>query len=343
MKAYQPNQLGRSVVRFFQEYLPTLRGMSKHTIKSYRDGMILFLGFAADDCGRPIESLDVADISADRIGRFLAFLEAKRGNSITTRNNRLATLHTFVRFLVAENPEHLLALQQVLSIPFKRGDRAKPMDYLETSEIDILLSTIDRTTEAGRRDYALFCLMFNTGARVQEIVSLLVKDLRLIAPHQVRLIGKGNKVRVCPIWPRTAKLLDELIRTTHGASENLAERPVFLNAHRVAITRFGVHYLLQKYVKASATNAPTLADKRIHPHSVRHSTAIHLLKAGVDFATISQLLGHASLNTTMRYARADIDMKRQALAQVFPEILAPTKGPAYVFQTTGLTEWLRRL
>lgn len=343
MKAYQPTMLGRSIVRFFQEYLPTLRGMSQHTIRSYRDGMILFLGFAAKDCGRPIEALELADITADRVGRFLAFLETERENSIATRNARLAALHTFARFLVAENPEHMVTLQQVLGIPFKRGARAAPIEYLEKAEIEALLAGIDQKTPAGRRDYAMFSLMFNTGARVQEILNLRVRDIRLDPPCQIRLVGKGNKIRLCPIWSRTAQLLKNLIRSQQREGEDPADQPVFLNGRGASMTRFGVRYLLRKYIAAGALTVPTLADKQIHPHSLRHTTAIHLLKAGVDFATISQWLGHAGLNTTMRYARADIDLKRQALAQVFPEILAPPKGGAFVFHGDDITGWLRRL
>jgi integrase/recombinase XerD len=217
-----------------------------------------------------------------------------------------------------------------------------PIEYLEKTEIEVLLAGISRATPCGQRDYAMFSLMFNTGARVQEILNLRVRDVRLEPPHQVRLLGKGNKVRICPIWPRTARLLKDLIQS-RGAPENLADQPVFLNSRGLAMTRFGVRYLLQKYVAAGVKEAPTLADKRIHPHSIRHTTAVFLLKAGVDFATISQWLGHASLNTTMRYARADIELKRQALAQVFPQILAPPKGGAFVFHGNDLTGWLRRL
>lgn len=343
MKAYQPTGLGRSIVRFFQEYLPALRGMSRHTIRSYRDGMILFLGFAAADCGRPVEALELADITADRVGRFLASLEIERKNSITTRNARLASLHTFARFLVAENPEHMVALQQVLGIPFKRGARAEPIEYLEKTEIEVLLAGIDRKTPAGRRDYAMFSLMFNTGARVQEILDLRVRDVRFEPPCQVRLSGKGKKIRLCPIWPRTAQLLKDLIERQQTGQGDAADQPIFLNRRGGPMTRFGVWYLLRKYVAAGNAAAPTLAGKHIHPHSLRHTTAIHLLKAGVDFATISHWLGHASPSTTMRYARADIDLKRQALAQVFPEMLAPPKGGAFVFHGDNITTWLRRL
>jgi integrase/recombinase XerD len=342
MRSYQPTRLGRCIIHFFQEYLPSLRGMSRHTIESYRDGIVLFLKFAAKDRGRRVEALDIDDVTADRVGRFLAFLETERGNGIATRNARLATIHTFARFLIAENPDHMATLQQVLSLPFKRGARSAPIEYLEKTEIEVLLAGIDRTTSAGQRDYAMFCLMFNTGARVQEILNLRIRDVRFESPNQVRLLGKGNKVRLCPIWPRTARLLKDLIRS-RGAAENLADQPVFLNSRGLAMTRFGVRYLLHKYVVAGVKEAPTLADKRIHPHSIRHTTAVSLLKAGVDFATISQWLGHASLDTTMRYARADIDLKRQALAQVFPEILAPPQGGAFVFNGDDLTGWLRRL
>jgi len=343
MKRYQPTGLGRCLVRFFQEYLPSLRGMSLNTIHSYRDGLVLFLQFATKDTAHPVEALEIADITADLVVRFLKFLEVERNNGIATRNARLAAIHTFVRFMIAGHPEHMEGLQQVLGLPFKRGARMIPVEYLEKAEIEVLLASIDRATPSGQRDYTMFSLMFNTGARVQEILSLRVQDVRLEPPYQVRLMGKGNKVRLCPIWPRTARLLRDLIQDQHAKIEKPTDQPIFINRQGSGMTRFGVRYLLRKYVAAGAKKIPALAEKRIHPHSLRHTTAIHLLKAGVDFATISQWLGHASLNTTMRYARADIDMKRQALAQVFPEVLAPPKGGAFVFHSSDLTSWLRRL
>lgn len=343
MKPRPPTELGRCLMRFFQEYLPVLRGVSLHTIHSYRDALVLLLQFTARDTKRPIESLDLTALNADRVGRFLKTLENERGNGIATRNARLAAIHTFARFIIAEHPEHLATLQQVLGIPFKRGAREAPIEYLEKTEIEVLLTCIDRTRWSGQRDYALFALMFNTGARVQEILNLRIRDLRLESPYQVRLQGKGNKVRLCPIWPRTAQLLRDLIGKQRTGDQDAADQPVFTNRHGTALSRFGVRYLLRKYVAAGSKKISTLADKRIHPHSLRHTTAVHLLKAGVDFATISHWLGHASLNTTMRYARADLDLKRQALAQVFPEILAPPKGGAYLFTGANLTRWLRHL
>ncbi len=342
MTQQQSTALGKSVARFFQDYLPHLRGMSPHTIKSYRDTMVLFLRFVGAKSGGSIESLDVGDINADRLGDFLTSLEKERGNSIATRNARLAAMHSFARFLIAEHPEHMDALQQIVGLPFKRGGRAAPVEYLEEGEIKGVLESIDRDTASGRRDYALFSLMFNTGARVQEILDLRVCDLRLVSPCQVRLHGKGKKIRLCPIWRRTAQLLQNLI-DTHPPSDNPAEQRVFLNGRGTPLTRFGVRYLLRKYVDLAAKEAPTLADKKLHPHSLRHSTAIHLLKAGVDVATISQWLGHSGLNVTMRYARADIDMKRQALEQVFPNMAPSENNRPIAGHDAGLLAWLGSL
>jgi integrase/recombinase XerD len=337
----RPNDLGRSLVRFFQEYLPTLRGMSPHTIHSYRDALLLLLRFLSTSRRCGIEQLDLVVLTADSVGRFLNTLERERHNSIVTRNARLAAIHTFARFLATEYPEHLASLQAILGIPFKRGARTAPIEYLEQNEVKALLKAPDRSTRAGRRDHALFALMFNTGARVQELLNLRLCDVRLQAPYQIRLAGKGNRARICPIWPQTAKLLQQLKKDRHCDNEEIA--PLFVNSRGSQLTRFGVRYLLRAYLTLASTEVSTLGKKRIHPHSLRHTTAIHLLKAGVDFATISQWLGHVSLTTTMRYARADIDMKRQALLQVFPDVLAQASGDRRTFERLSITEWMKRL
>lgn len=260
---------------------------------------------------------------------------------IATRNARLAAIHTFAKFLATERPEHLAAAQAILGIPFKRGARSAPIEYLEQDEVEALLSAIDRTTAAGRRDYALFSLMFNTGARVQEVLDLRLCDLRVQRPCQVRLQGKGNKVRVCPIWPQTARLLQRLVEERPSPLD--ATTALFVNNRGDKLTRFGVHYLLRKHLAEAGTIVPTLREKRIHPHSLRHTTALSLLKSGVDFPTISQWLGHASLDTTMRYAKSDIDMKRQALLQVFPDILTTVPTDRGTFERLPIVDWLKRL
>jgi integrase/recombinase XerD len=335
------DELGRSLVRFFQDYLPTLRGMSRHTIHSYRDTLVLLLRFlsAKRHCG--IERLDLAAITAESVGQFLTSLERDRHNGIATRNARLAAIHTFARFLASEHPDNLAAAQAILGIPFKRGARSAPIEYLEQDEVEALLNVVDRTTTAGRRDYALFSLMFNTGARVQEVLDLRLCDLRVQRPCQVRLQGKGNKVRVCPIWPQTARLLQRLVEERPSPLD--ANAALFLNNRGDKLTRFGVHYLLRKHLVAAGTIVPTLREKRIHPHSLRHTTALSLLKSGVDFPTISQWLGHASLDTTMRYAKSDINMKRQALLQVFPDILTTAPAGRGTFERLPIVDWLKRL
>lgn len=337
-----PTALGRELVRFFEDFLPVQRGVSPHTLRSYRDAVLLLLQFAARDARRPLERLDIPDLSAERVTRFLAALEAERHNSIATRNARLGTIHVLARFLASRHPEQLGTLQRVIGIPFKRGAVEAPIEYLERSEIDALLKSIDRSTPNGRRDYALFALMFNTGARVQEVLDLRAADIRFESPAQVRLTGKGHKTRLCPLWPATARLLRDLI-AEHSAAGTDSTATLFVNARGRPLSRYGVRYLLKRYVAKASVTAPTLRGKQLHPHSLRHSTAVALLKAGIDFATISQWLGHAGLNTTMRYARADLDLKRQAIAQVFPDAIAPPAGGRLLIDGSDLAGWLRRL
>lgn len=336
-----PNTLSHCIVRFFQEYLPTLRGMSTHTIHSYRDALVLYLRFTASDHKRRIEQLSFDDITAEGVGRFLAFLERDRGNSVTTRNTRLAALHTFARFAAGELPERLVELQRILCIPFKRGTRRGPVEYLEETEVEALLHIPSGASNAEQRDHALFALMFNTGARVQEVLDLTLGDLRLDPPYQVRLRGKGGKTRTCPIWAQTAKKLRRLIEQSPSPLDQ--DSPLFTNRRGTKLTRFGVRYLLKKRIEACTDTVPTLRDKHIHPHSLRHTTAIHLLKAGVDFVTISQWLGHATLNTTMDYARADMDTKRQALLQVFPDVLPAPRAGHIASEHLDVINWMRRL
>lgn len=185
--------------------------------------------------------------------------------------------------------------------------------------------------------------MFNTGARVQEVLDLCLQDLRLETPAQVRLHGKGNKTRLCPIWPTTVRLLREWLAESPVRQGDPQGALLFSNARGGPLTRFGVRYLMRLQAEVAAATAPTLREKRIHPHTMRHSTAVAPLKAGVDFATISQWLGHAGLETTMRYARADIELKRQALAQVFPNAVTPPRGGRFVPDGRDLAGWLRRM
>ncbi|MGH8256358.1 MAG: tyrosine-type recombinase/integrase [Steroidobacteraceae bacterium] len=343
MSRSTPTALGRDLVTFFDDFLPAQRGLSPHTIRSYRDALLLLLRFSARDRRCTVDRLDIADFTVERVTRFLASLEAERHNGIATRNARLGAIHVFARYLAGQRPEHLGSLQRIIGMPFKRGAIEAPIEYLDSTELDALLKHINRSTELGRRDYALFAFMFNTGARVQEALNVRLADIRLDAPTQVRLFGKGRKTRVCPLWPATARLLRDLIAGRGSVQDGSVSPLVFNNARGEPLTRYGVRYLLRRYVQKAAQAAPSLTSKNLHPHSIRHSTAVALLKSGVDFATISQWLGHAGLNTTMRYARADLDLKRKALAQVFPDAVAPPPGGRLLIDSSDLAGWLRRI
>ena len=269
MKASTPPVLPSALKRFLGEYLPRQRAYSPHTILSYRDSLKLLLQFVAGK-KRSVADLTVSDLSPASITAFLNHLEAKRRNGATTRNVRLAAVHSFFRFLGAEYPEHLEQTHRVLSIPFKRVVQ-RSVDYLEAEELRAVLSGIDRSTAAGRRDYALLLLLFNTGARVQEIVSLKSTDLHLTPPPSVKLMGKGRRERFCPLWPETVRLLRQHLAETGFDPQE--PQPLFRNHRGGALTRFGIRFVLHRYVQRAAQTQLSLQRKRIHPHSVRHYAA----------------------------------------------------------------------
>jgi len=315
MRTTRPDTLGKTLHAFFQEYLPRLRGTSPHTVLSYRDSLKLLLGFLAQATGKAVADLDVADVDAAKILAFLDSLETDRGNGVGTRNVRLAAIHTLFRYLAAGHPEYVEQCQRILNIPFKRAACAT-IEYLEFEEMAAVLQAVDRSDAYGLRDYALLSLMFNTGARAQEMSDLKATDLQLLKPLSVRIYGKGKKERICPLWPQTASVVRD-----HVAAQGIDLRkpvPVFTNHLGGTLTRFGVRYILAKYVRMAANTMPSLKRKKLHPHSVRHSTALYLLKSGVDIATVSHWLGHRSVNTTNKYAEIDLDMKRQALENAQP-------------------------
>ena len=333
----QPNALARTLRQFFSDYLPRLRGLSRHTIDSYRYSLILLLRFIATCRSRSVAELDLADLDVEDVIAFLDYLEQERHNTVATRNVRLAALHAFFRYVAINEPEQLARSQRILQLPFKRADQ-RTIDYFEYEELQAVLAAVDRTTAMGRRDYALLATMFNTGGRVQEIVDLRACDLQLERPFQVRLFGKGQKERFCPLWPQTALLLRELCRERQLDLRTAS--PLFVNHRGQPLSRFGVGYILDKYLKRAQTSVTTLRGKRLHPHSMRHSTAVHLLKSGVDLSTIGQWLGHDSLNTTNKYVTIDLDLKRQALAQADSPATEPLTNWRH---DATILEWLEAL
>jgi site-specific recombinase XerD len=324
---------------FFADHLPRIRGVSRHTIHSYRDSLKLLLRHIASRQERSVVQLDLRDIEADDVLAFLDHLERERGNTVATRNVRLAALHSFFRYVAGNDPQQLERSQRILAIPFKLHPQ-RPIDYLEYDEIRSVLATVERSTRNGLRDYALLATMFNTGGRVQELLDVRAHDLQLVKPYQIRLFGKGQKERLCPLWPQTAQVLWDLC--AEFQLDLRAAVPVFLNHRGRPLTRFGVRYILAKYLQRAIATTPTLAKKRLHPHSMRHSTAIYLLKSNVDLSTISHWLGHTSINTTNKYAIVDLDMKRHALTQVEP-IEKECTTPAGWRHNATILEWLESL
>jgi len=334
-------ELARCLTGFFGDHLVLQRGASRHTVLGYRDAVKLFLQFAAARAHCTVPDLTWADLDVETVLAFLEALERDRHNSVATRNHRRAALHAFFRYVGAMAPDQVERCRRILAIPAKRGP-ARAVDYLERGEVEGLLAHVDRTTARGRRDYALLAFLYNTGARVQEALDLRAAALQLDRPYQVRLLGKGRKERVCPLWPQTAALLRSLL-AERGIAPH-ADAPVFVNHFGQPLTRYGVRHLLARYAAlAAARGNPGLARKRVHPHTLRHSCAVHLLQAGVDLNLIRSWLGHVSLQTTHRYAEIDLAMKRQALDQV-PPLGTPGGRPTPRWhQNESILAWLEKL
>jgi len=334
-----PTSLAKLLQTFLTEYLPMQRNVSPHTVRSYRDVMTLLLRFCRDRKGLAIERLRIEQLGAELIIEFLDFLEADRGCSIRTRNQRLAALHAFMRYLQVEAPEHILHCQRVLAIPFKQYDRSA-LHYLTAEQVRAILSQPDLRTPIGRRDLVLLSVLYDTGARVQEVIDLTMRDVRLEAPPQLHLTGKGRKTRVVPLMPNTVALLADHM-CEHGLDQpNYLDSPVFANRHRQRFTRMGIRRVIQKYVTIARPACPHLPEQ-ISPHTFRHSKAMHLLQAGIPLVIIRDFLGHADIATSEIYARADLDMKRRALEQIAVPA-APRPLPSWQDDSELLT-WLRAL
>ena len=278
MKACKSSTLALKLQGFFSDYLPCQRALSPHTLLSYRDSLKLLLKFVAGKKGDPSQ-LAVEDLTVERITAFLQSLETRRHNRVSTRNVRLSAIHSFFRYLGGECPEHLAQARRILAIPFKRTG-SREIAYLDFEEIQAVFQAVEVGRRNGNRDLALLSLMFNTGARVSEIVGLQTEDLRLSAPFSVLLRGKGRKERTCPLWPETARLLQALV--DQRADPAAQPAPVFLNAHGDRLTRFGIRAILNKYVTAAAQNRPSLRSKRLHPHSVRHYLPFRTMSCNGD-------------------------------------------------------------
>ena len=298
--------LGPWVRRFLLEHLVAERNLARNTQRSYRDALVLLIPFVADQLHQSVDRLEVVNVSADVVRLFLTDLEQSRKCSIASRNQRWAAIHALARFVGEHSPEHIAWCGQLRSIPFKKASKTV-IPYLDKPEMDALLRAPDRQTAQGRRDHALLLFLYNAGARAQEAAQLLISELDLVG-CSVKIRGKGGKERHCPLWPSTIEELKPLIVNRSPAA------CVFLNRCARPMTRFGIYALVERYVRSIQDQMPSLAAKRVSPHSIRHTTATHLLRAGVDINTVRAWLGHVSLDTTNIYAEIDLDMKARALA-----------------------------
>jgi site-specific recombinase XerD len=296
---------------FFLRRLVKERRVSAHTIASYRDTFELLLGFAEKRTGQTPSALTLQDLDAPMVLAFLDHLETERGNSPRTRNLRLTAIRSFLRYASVREPTALPVAQRVLAIPAKRFDRPA-LDYLSRSEVEALLDAPDRSTWSGQRDTVLLAVLYNTGARVSEITGLRVADVLLDRASALHLHGKGRKERVIPLWKSTAAHLRKwLPRVDRGP-----EAPVFPNRAGNRLSRSGVEHRLRVALASASRRCPSLATRRISPHTLRHTTAMHLLQSGADLTVIALWLGHEDTSTTHLYVEADLAMKEAALRRV---------------------------
>jgi integrase/recombinase XerD len=301
----------RLLQEFFLRRLVAERGASKQTIASYRYAFELLLGFAEQRCGRPPSSLTLRDLDAPLILAFLDHLETERGNSARSRNARLTAIRSFMHYASTRDPACLPVVQRVLAIPAKRFDRPI-LGFLSRDEVAAVLDAPDRSTWSGHRDAVLFATLYNTGARVSEITGLRMEDLLLDRQTSLLLHGKGRKERVIPLWRSTVMQL----RAWLTQIDQRPESPVFPNRAGSPLSRSGVHQRLQRAVAEAAKHCPSLLGRSISPHTMRHTTAMHLLQSGVDLTVIALWLGHEDPSTTHQYLEADLAMKEAALGRV---------------------------
>ena len=321
---------------FFHDWLMDQCNTSRHTVLAYRDAWRLFLRFVAAHVHRPVAHLELTHLTATEALAFLTYLEEERHVTIATRNCRLAALRSFFAFIAARDPLAAAQCAAVLRIPTKRSPR-RDVCYLDVEEVAAILAQPDRSTLEGQRDHALLACLYNTGARIQEALDLCPQAIHFDAPAHVRLLGKGQKERLCPLWPETADLRAALLRR----QPRLPQEPLFVNRYGQPLGAAGVRYKLQRYAQEAANQVPSLATKRVTPHVFRHTTAVHLVAAGVDVTVIRSWLGHAHLDTTNRYAQATLETKRAALEQLAPN--AHTAPPPPWKQDDALLTWLESL
>jgi site-specific recombinase XerD len=330
------NSLAALLHAFFHEWMGKQRNLSRHTVFSYRDTWKLLLRFTSERKRREIARLSLADLQASDVIAFLEHLEKNRKASVGTRNCRLAAIHSFFGFVAHREPLAIAQCAEIARIPVKKRSRPA-MCYMDAEEIAAILREPDRMSLEGQRDHALLAFLYNTGARIQEALDVCPQAIRFECPAQVELLGKGRKTRICPLWPETVDVLKALMKRQPRPEGE----PIFVNRYGQPLGAAGVRFKLKQYVGAAARHVPSLARKRVTPHTWRHSVGVQLVAAGVDVTVIRNWLGHARLDTTNHYARANLETKRRALEQVDP-MTKPGRPPRWRRDPELLT-WLDSL
>jgi site-specific recombinase XerD len=331
--------VGSIVYGFFADYLRQQKGLRPSSIRSYRDTLRLFLIHAAAASKRGVGKLRFEDLGFERVLAFLRDIEQQRGNAVATRNQRLAALHTFYDYLGRQAPEMLHVCSQVAAIPRKRTPPPETR-FMTQIEVQALFDRLDDHGRLALRDRALLLFLYNTGARVTEAVGLRVGHLALDHPPQVRLLGKGGKWRSCPLWERTAEVLGQLLDRRQAID---VDAPVFVAANGQPMTRFGVYKRVRRLAADLSTEAAASPKRQITPHVLRHTTAVHLLEAGVEVNVIRGWLGHVSLTTTNRYAEITLRMKAEALTLCEPPVSAAPPRRRGWHDDAALMDWLSAL
>lgn len=333
----QPTNFSKSLTDFLTKYLSLERGASSNTIASYRDTFVLLITFL-ETKNIKLSKLTLEQITKDNVVEFLNWVQSERHNTDSTRNARLAAIHSFYKYLQYQHPEGLFGYQQILAIRTKKAEK-KNMSYLSVEGITLLLQQPDSITKTGRRDLAMLSLMYDTGSRVQEIIDLTPSCIRLDKPSTIRVTGKGKKSRIIPMLEGQVKILKNYINEHQLFVPEAGMYPLFYNNRREKLTRVGANHILNKYAAMARTKDPKLIPEKISCHCLRHSKAMHLLQAGVNLVYIRDILGHVSVQTTEVYARADSRKKREAIEKAFVNVV-PEQHPGWL-KNDNLLDWLK--
>jgi len=334
----KPTDFSKYLTDYLTRYLSHERGCSSNTIIAYRDTFILFITFMHQVRNIKAEKLFMKSITKASVVEFLDWLQSERKCGDSTRNLRLAALHSFFKYVQYQNPDNLYEYQDIMSIKVKIA-RKKALNYLTVDGIKLLLEQPDITTKRGRRDLALLSLMYDTGARVQEMIDLTPSAIYIDKPYTIQITGKGNKTRIVPLLEEQVNILRNYLTEFDLLKHHTRPYPLFFNSRQEKFTRAGITHILLKYAGKARENNPKLIPEKLSCHSIRCSKAMHLLQAGVNLVYIRDILGHVSVQTTEIYARADSKLKREAIEKAYVDV-APKEEPFWE-NNENLLSWLK--